>query len=193
MMSIPNERPDDPTPAPSALPRRDASKADKAADPGRSGRRFVIVAGLTITLLWGVLYLFFRAWRSRYQERAAFGASQVAPVIDGMARLEPPGVKPGDWEDAVRRTHAMLVTVTDSGLLTIDQMKDLRAELTQTVDRARARPEKAVDELATVWNTISDRAEFVFHDGKAATGRRHIRPALLPPPISNQRAEPTTP
>ena len=36
---------------------------------GHSGRRFVLVAGMTVLLIWGTLYLFFRDWRAKYRER----------------------------------------------------------------------------------------------------------------------------
>ena len=60
-------------------------------------------------------------------------------------------------------------------------MKALRAELNQNVERARP-PETAVDELAAVWNSLADRAAFLFRDTRRTDGVRHIRPAILPPP-----------
>jgi hypothetical protein len=147
-----------------------------------SGRRFVLLAALVIAMLWGVLFVTFRQWRSRYFERAAYGAKHVAPAIDGMAAIDPPGVARDDWEDAIRRTHALIVTVTDSNLLSIGQMNDLRAELNQTVERSLKRPETALDELAHVWNTLAARAAFLFRDTRSTDGRRHIRPAILPAP-----------
>src|SRR4051794_34414765 len=77
-----------------------------------SGRRLVLVAGCAVLLLWAVLYLVFRDWRERYRARAAYGATQVAPVIDALADTVPAGVKPDEWKAAVRDTHALLVTVT---------------------------------------------------------------------------------
>jgi hypothetical protein len=146
-----------------------------------SGRRFVIVAGIAVLVIWGLLYLVFRDWRARYRERAAYGASQVVPAIDRMAEVVPPGVDTTAWRDAVRRTHDMLLTVTSSNLLGIGEMRALRAELDQTVSRARAHPETAVAELAGVWNTIADRAEFLLKDTRSRSGDRHPRPKILPP------------
>jgi hypothetical protein len=137
-----------------------------------SGRRFVIVAGLTLLVLWGGLFLAFRDWRARYRARAAFGASQVAPVVDPMARVVPDGVDAAAWRRAVSETHAMLVTLTASNLLDLARMRALRGELAARV--ARARPETALGELAAVWNDMMDRAAPILKD-------RHPRPRLLPP------------
>jgi hypothetical protein len=162
-----------------------AAQGPPALPPAHSGRRFVIGAGLVLLLLWGALYLVFRDWRARYNERAQFGATQVAPVIDTLADTPPPGVTTRDWREAVRETHDLLVTVTGSNLLDRQQMLSLRQELEQTVARARAQPETARDELAGVWNLVADRAEFVLRDGRSASGMRHIRPRILPPRPGN--------
>ena len=146
-----------------------------------SGRRFVIIAGLVVLVLWGALYLAFRDWRARYRERAAYGANQVVPVIEPMAGIIPPGVDPAAWRDAVSRTQAMLQTITASNLLGIDELRALRAELDESVARARAKPETALDELAGVWNTMDQRAAFLFQDSRSPSGVRHVRPTILPP------------
>jgi hypothetical protein len=152
-----------------------------AHDPGHSGRRFVIVAGLVLFVIWGVLYLLFRDWRARYQKRAIYGATHVVPAIDPMARIEPPGVSPQDWRGAVAATKSMLVTVTSSNLLDEQQMRELRAELEGAAARASADPKRAVTELATIWNNIADRGEFLLKDSKSPGGERHPRPGILPP------------
>src|SRR5258708_4886147 len=135
-----------------------AAQGSLALPPAHSGRRFVLGAGLLLLFPLGALYLIFRDWRARYNERAQFGATQVAPVIDSLADTPPPGVTAGDWRQAVRETHDLLVTVTGSNLLDRQQMLSLRQELEQTVARARAHPETARDELAGVWNLVADRA-----------------------------------
>ncbi len=159
----------------------DADRLSPWLPRSHSGRRFVIMAGIAVLLIWGVLYLVFREWRARYRERAAYGVSQVVPAIDPMGDILPPDVDPASWRDAVRQTHAMLLTVTASNLLDIVEMRDLRDELDRAVGRARARPETAVAELAGVWNAIADRAEFLLKDSRSRSGDRHPRPALLPP------------
>jgi hypothetical protein len=145
-----------------------------------SGRRFVIVAVLAVLVIWGLLYAVFREWRARYRVRAAYGASQVVPAIDPLAEVIPPGIDPAKWRDAVDRTHAMLLTVTGSNLLGLAEMRDLRDELDRTVFRARARPETAVDELAAVWDDMSERGEFLLKDTRPLKEDRHPRPGILP-------------
>jgi hypothetical protein len=145
-----------------------------------SGRRFVIVAGLVVLMIWGVLYLVFRDWRARYRERAAYGMSQVVPAVDPMAEIAPPGMDRAAWRDAVARTRSLLVTVTASNLLGFGEMRALRDELDQAVGRSRARPDTAVDELAAVWDAMADRAGFLLRDSRSLTGDRHPRPKILP-------------
>jgi hypothetical protein len=64
----------------------------------------------------------------------------------------------------------MLVTLMASNLLDLDQMHELRAELTARV--ARARPETARAELADLWDSLAKRA------GPNLV-KRHPRPELL--------------
>jgi hypothetical protein len=174
-----------------------AAPGSLALPRAHSGRRFVLGAGLVLLLLWGALYLVFRDWRARYNERARFGATQVAPVIDALADTPPAGVAADDWRQAVQETHDLLVTVTGSNLLDRQQMLSLRQELEQAVTRAQTQPETARDELSGVWNLVADRAEFVFRDGRSASGMRHIRPRILPPrpenPEHSRRAAPPSP
>jgi hypothetical protein len=149
--------------------------------PHHSGRRLVLVAGAAILVLWGALYLVFLEWRARYRTRTSFGVTQVAPVIDALAEIIPPGVGAGAWKEAVRETHAMLVSVMSANLLDVQQMQLLRDELKQTVERARLHPETARDELASVWTAMADRAEFVLQEGTSGRHKGHPRPAILPP------------
>jgi hypothetical protein len=151
-------------------PHRDAPGSPR--DAGHSGRRAVIGGLLVLLALTAALTLAFRHWRARYRERAAFGALQVATAIDPLARMVPPGVPVDDWRRAVADAHAMLVTLTASNLLDLDQMRDLRAELDARV--ARTRPETARAELAALWDSLADRA------GPTLVNR-HPRPGLLPP------------
>ena len=143
-----------------------------ALSPGHSGRRFVVLAMLGVLVLWGGLYLAFRDWRARYRERAAYGVREVATAIDPLGQVVPPDVPPEAWRQAVAETRAMLVAVTSANVLDLARMQTLRDEVRARV--ARARPETARDELAGLWNGISDRAAPVL-------GGRHPRPALLPP------------
>jgi hypothetical protein len=153
----------------------------------------VLVAGCAFLLLWGVLYLAFRDWRQRYRARAAYGATRVAPVIDALADTVPPGVNSDEWKAAVRDTHALLITVTGANLLDLKEMQSLRGELEQVVARARARPDSARAELAGVWDKIEDRAGFVLRDARSASGQRHPRPGILPPPPKKEPGRLTGP
>ncbi len=153
-----------------------------APPKGHSGRTFVLAACVTILVLWGSLYLVFRDWRSRYRARADFGATQVAPAIDPMAEVVPPVVDPTAWKEAVAATHSMLVTVTGANLLDVPQMEALREELQQIVSRAREHPERAVHELASVWDAMSQRAEFVLQEGTSGRRKAHTRPTILARP-----------
>jgi hypothetical protein len=157
---------------------------------GHSGRSFVIAAGVTVLLVWGILYLFFREWRSGYRERAIYGKTQVLPTIEPLRAIQPPKVDPVAWRDAVDQTRAMLVTVIDSNLLDLKDMDSLRVELARHVGRASVQPATAVRELAEIWNEAADRGEFLFRDSRSASGERHARPTILPPrPLKS--AQPT--
>jgi len=153
----------------------------------------VLVAGVVLLLIWGVLYATFHEWKTRYRRRAAYGAAQVVPVIDPMATIIPPGVDPGAWRDAVQQTHAMLATVVGSNLLDIEEMDKLRTELMQHAERAQANPEAARDELASIWNELADRAEFLFQDSRSPKADRHRRPKILPPRPPKPRTTPAAP
>jgi hypothetical protein len=156
---------------------------------GHSGRLFIIAVGVTILLVWGMLYLFFREWRSGYRERALYGKTQVIPAIEPLRTIRAPKVDPVAWRDAVDQTRAMLVTVIDSNLLDLKDMDNLRVELAQHVGRASAQPATAVRELAEIWNEAADRGEFLFRDSRSASGERHARPKILPPrPLKSAQA-----
>ena len=106
-----------------------------ATASGRSGRALVIGAVLGVGLLWGVLSLAFSGWRGRYHERAAFGGREVAPAIDPLADVVPPGVALHDWRQAVARTHAMLVALTAANLLDRPRMEALSRRAPRRVAR----------------------------------------------------------
>jgi hypothetical protein len=169
---------------PARRPRRGGASVGASGIPwlerNNSGRRFVILAVITVLVVWGTLYLVFREWRARYRVRAAYGANQVAPAIDVFAAFVPPGVDSARWRDAVARTHAMLVTITASNLLGLPEMRNLRAELDRAADRAKACPSTAVSELAGVWDDMSERGEFLLRDTRSLKVDRHPRPEILP-------------
>jgi hypothetical protein len=58
----------------------------------------------------------------------------------------------------------MLVTVTRSNVLDMEDLRDLRDELHAAAARARAEPARAVAELAGIWDRMSERGEFLLRD-----------------------------
>ena len=58
---------------------------------GYSGRRFVLVAGIVVLLIWAALYLVFRDWRAKYRERSLYGTTQVVPRSSHSGRFCRPG------------------------------------------------------------------------------------------------------
>ncbi|QEH38985.1 hypothetical protein OJF2_75970 [Aquisphaera giovannonii] len=160
--------------------------------PLHSCRRLVVGGGVLLLVLWMIVFLAFREWRTRYRERARFGAVEVAPAVDRFAEIGPPGIDPIAWREAVRDTRDMIRAVTGSNLLDLGQMKALRDELNAAASRSRAHPEAAAAELAGIWDAMADRAEFLLNP--APSGRRppHPRPTILPPrpPPSSEQPRP---
>lgn len=139
----------------------------------------MIVAVFSILILWGSLYVAFREWRTRFRERAAYGKQHVATAVDPLGQIVPGDVKPTEWQAAVRETHDMIVTLTGSNILTLNDMKDLESEL--TVRTARARPETARAELTAIWNDLRQRA------GPIVNVNRHPLPKVLSNASSGQK------
>jgi hypothetical protein len=172
-----------PVPAPKSARKRSAG--------WRSGRLFVTAVVVAVLVLWGSLYLIFSQWRSRYRERAAFGARFVASAIDPLADVLPAGeppistpietrgatatprqISPAAWREAVAETHAMLVTLTAANVMDMRGMHALGERISALV--ARARPSTARGELARLWDEIEKQAGPIVR-------ARHPRPALLRP------------
>jgi hypothetical protein len=147
---------------------------------GHSGQQLVVVAGIIVLLISGTLYLVFREWRTKYRERAQYGATQVVPIIDPLSGVMPPGIDVAAWRDAVEQTRAMLITVTASNLLDKPDMVELKVTLAQHVRQGCRHPAMAVDKLAEIWNDVADRGEFLFRDSRSLSGERHPRPRILP-------------
>ena len=165
----------------------------RPADSRASGRRTVVLFVAGVLLLWFGLDRGFRAWKARYEARAAFAATRLAPAVDPMARLTPDGVDPVAWRRAVADTHAMLLALGGSGVLDEGRLEDLRR---QVADRAaRARPETAVGELSALWDDLERRAGPIIAPDRVPppAGSRHAlrhprppRPALLGPPVASR-------
>jgi hypothetical protein len=171
---------DDRAPSPLNDPSRPAARV--------SGRRVVLAIVATILAIWLGLHLAFRGWKARYQARAEFGASRVAPIVDPLASTLPTNLDPTAWRAAVADTHAMLLALTSAGVLDESQMDDLRRDVAARV--AGARPETARQTLADLWDDLERKAgPIIAPDPKtppanarhAARNPRPARPKILGP------------
>ena len=144
--------------------------------PGRSGRRVVAAFVAAVLVMWFGVDRAFRGWAARHEARARFGAEAVAPAVDPLADLTPPGVPPGAWRAAVADTHAILVALTGAGLLDEPQMDDLRRRLDAQVREVAVRPEAARAALSRIWDDLERDA------GPA------IAPDVVPPPPNSRHA-----
>jgi hypothetical protein len=111
----------------------------------------------------------------------SYAETRVAPALDPLAELVPPGVEPAAWRDALSRTRARLRRVADSSRLGVAPLQALRRRLDAAVTRARAEPRTAVAELTRLWDEILDRGGSRPQDGRAAVGDRPPRPEILSP------------
>jgi hypothetical protein len=140
-------------------------------EPGYSGRRMVLAGLLVLLMLMSALIVAFRDWRTSYRARVFYGANQVAPAVDPLEKVIPPGVDPTVWRLAVADTHRALVGITAANLLTWKQMGALRERIQRRV--ARARPETARAELTQLWDDLAACAAPALHPA------RHPRPKIL--------------
>ena len=159
------------------------SERNETAPKGFSGRLFVILGCLIILVVWGVVYLAFLGWRSRYEELAAFGRMEVAASVDPLAKLQPSNVESQAWSKAVADTRTMLIGLTSAGLLGKKEMIALRDDLHDRVARAQAYPDNARDVLGKLWDDMEDRAGPVISsnvvpvDPNSRHAKRIARPA----------------
>ncbi len=133
-------------PQPPAAPEED----------GVSGRKFVILAVIGVLLTWGAVYLGFRSWKANYEALAAYGETQVAPLIDPLANRVPADIEAATWKKAVADTHGMLIALTGSGMLDRARMEELGAEITTLVQNAT--PATALKDLSHFWDQLERRA-----------------------------------
>jgi len=141
---------------------------------GRSipGRWFVVGAALTIVLIWAVVFGVFREWRARHRELAAFGASEVATLVDPLAETVPPEVNAKAWRRAIEATHGMLVVATASGTIDHEEMRTLRHDLQARF--AADTPETVKADLTKLWDDMRTRV------GPILSGQPS-RPPFCPP------------
>jgi len=161
-------------------------RSDRPESPARSGRWTVSAIVAVVLLGWFGLDRAFRAWTARYQARAHFGASVVAPSVDSLAQLSPLDCSSSDWQAAVADTHAMLVALTGAGLLDQSQMETLHHHLTAQVAQARTDPTTARATLARIWDDLQRDAGPVIAPDRTPPppnsrhAARHPRPARPP-------------
>jgi hypothetical protein len=104
----------------------------------------------------------------------------VAPALDPLAAIAPPGVAADRWREAIAGTRDLLLDVTASRRLSTQRMVRLRADLDRAVARARADPASAVRELAGVWDVLHRSGPTLAPDRESSL-LRHARPALFGP------------
>src|SRR5262249_41152410 len=110
----------------------------------------------------------------------SYGADRVAPALNPLGEMAPPGVPSEPWRGAVASTRALVLVVTSSRLISTMRMKDLRADLDRAVARAREHPESAVKELAGIWDSLHRSCQTLYRDRKSAIDGL-IRPSIFPP------------
>ncbi|AMV40702.1 hypothetical protein [Planctomyces sp. SH-PL62] len=174
-------QPATPTPTPDA-PARPVEPPLRRGGPGFSGRRFVILSGVVIVLLWALLFLVFRPGLDRYKMRTDFGRKEVAPAVFELRKVQPPGVDSRAWDEAVRDAYGLVATTTESGTIDLDGQKALRDQIKAVAARAVEHPERAVDELAALWDDVAARARKARRPGEPEIDRRHPRPSIFPQP-----------
>jgi hypothetical protein len=158
----------------------------QALGRGYSGRWVVAFGIIALAVVWGVLYVAFLQWRARHQALAAFGRIEVAPVVEPLAKLRPPGVEEPEWQQSVADTRAMLDAVTGAGLLDRAGLEALRDELRGRI--ATATPESAIATLRSIWDDMERRAGPVLTRDPDRPPHPPRRPELLKAKISRRDA-----
>ncbi len=149
------------------------------AEGGVNGRRFVIGSLGVIALAWATLYAILAPGMWSYKKQAEFGRKEVAPVVFGFQKVQPPGVDPRAWDRAVGDAHSLVLDATRAGSLSMEDQTALRGDLQATLDRAKDHPESAVRELAALWDRVAAIARKVRPAGAPDVDRSHPRPAIL--------------
>lgn len=171
------------TEAPEAAPPapRASAPTRHPVAPGVNGRRFVIGSLGVIALAWVATYAILAPGMWSYRRRAEFGRKEVAPVVFGFQKVQPPGVDPRDWDRAVGDAHSLVLDATRSGGLSVEEATALRDDLRATLDRSKARPDAAVRELSDLWDRTAELARKVRPEGAPDVDRSHPKPSILPP------------
>ena len=124
---------------------------------GTSGRRFIVLFTITILIFWASLSVGFRFWKSGYDQKAQVGR-ETARHIRKLVEARPAGVSVAVWEDTVDHTEAMLIAVTGSNLLNLDQIQALTVEIDERVATAIREPNQGPSLLKGLWDELAKRA-----------------------------------
>ncbi len=151
---------------------------------GVNGRRFILGSLAAMVVTWAILFAILAPWMRTRDKRIQFGVKEVAPLVLKFQRIDPPGVEPRDWDRALSDTRLLVVDAATPGKLTVEEETAIRDDIQAALDRARARPETAVRELAGVWDRLAAAAEKVRPAGSQDLDRSHPRPPILPTPES---------
>ena len=151
-----------------------SSKGDSSTPSGVSGRRVVLAICVVVLSLWGALTLAMNSWKAAYAAKAEYGRTQIAPLVDPLAKFIPPGVDATEWADAVQDTHAMLHALTAANLLEMDGLQALRTDIETRFQNPQ--PETVRMNLIGLWDELEKKAGPVLN-------------ASLPPPPSSRHAQ----
>jgi hypothetical protein len=136
--------------------RRGENRFRRDFDHQYSGRRFVVAALAVLLLVWGGLYLTFRAWRASYHNQTAFARNLAPPVVDGFLDARPSDVSEKEWRVIVESTHAMLDILMGANLLDRAGVLSLRDELGERV--AATTPATSLEDVIRIWSDMELRA-----------------------------------
>lgn len=122
-----------------------------------SGRLFIVLLVTAILCFWATLTLAFRAWKAGYDQRAVVGR-ETARHIRPLVQSRPPSVSVVQWEDTVDHAEAMLIAVTGSNLLKVEQMQQLTEQVDSLVGQAAREPNRGPSLLHELWESLAKRA-----------------------------------
>lgn len=122
-----------------------------------SGRLFIVLLVTAILIFWGMLTLGFRSWKAGYDQRALVGR-ETARHIRPLVQSRPGSVSVAQWEDTVDHAEAMLIAVTGSNLLNIQQMQQLTEQVDALVAQAGTDPGRGPALLLELWESLARRA-----------------------------------
>lgn len=134
-----------------------AKSVENGSSFSGSGRKFVIGLVLVILSIWGLLYLGFRTWKAGYEGRAAAGRAAAAR-IRSLTEARPPGVEVWVWEDTVDHAEAMLIALTGSNLLSVEQIQELTGQIDELSRTAADNPAQSIKLLRDFWDALSKRS-----------------------------------